>query len=76
MLAAFFFPQFPVADRQKSASRISRVVFMSRLQYPEIRDRLIMLDGWSKTYAMTGWRMGYAVWPRWGGGTCRAAVHQ
>ena len=22
-----------------------------------------MLDGWSKTYAMTGWRMGYAVWP-------------
>jgi aspartate aminotransferase len=24
---------------------------------------VIMLDGWSKTYAMTGWRMGYAVWP-------------
>ena len=22
-----------------------------------------MLDGWSKTYAMTGWRLGYAVWP-------------
>ena len=36
---------------------------VSLLQYPEIRDRLIMLDGWSKTYAMTGWRMGYAVWP-------------
>ena len=36
---------------------------ISLLQYPEIRDRLIMLDGWSKTYAMTGWRMGYAVWP-------------
>ena len=35
----------------------------SLLAYPEIRDRLIMLDGWSKTYAMTGWRMGYAVWP-------------
>ena len=33
------------------------------LNYPEIRDRLIMLDGWSKTYAMTGWRLGYAVWP-------------
>ena len=33
------------------------------LAYPEIRDRLIMLDGWSKTYAMTGWRMGFAVWP-------------
>ena len=33
------------------------------LAYPEIRDRLIMLDGWSKTYAMTGWRLGYSIWP-------------
>ena len=33
------------------------------LGYPEIRDRLILLNGWSKTYAMTGWRMGYSVWP-------------
>jgi len=36
---------------------------VSLLNYPSIRDRLIMLDGWSKTYAMTGWRLGYAVWP-------------
>ena len=35
----------------------------SLLAYPSLRDRLIMLDGWSKTYAMTGWSMGYAVWP-------------
>jgi aspartate aminotransferase len=34
------------------------------LAYPEIRDRLILLDGWSKTYAMTGWRLGYSIWPR------------
>src|SRR6476659_8199229 len=33
------------------------------LSYPEIRDRLILLNGWSTTYAMTGWRLGYAVWP-------------
>ncbi len=33
------------------------------LTYPEIRDRLILLNGWSKTYAMTGWRLGYSVWP-------------
>src|SRR3977135_1450632 len=33
------------------------------LSYPSIRDRLILLNGWSKTYAMTGWRLGYAVWP-------------
>ena len=36
---------------------------ISLLSYPELDDRLILLDGWSKTYAMTGWRMGYAVWP-------------
>jgi aspartate/methionine/tyrosine aminotransferase len=35
----------------------------SLLDYPQIRDRLILLDGWSKTYAMTGWRLGYSVWP-------------
>src|SRR4051794_28998762 len=33
------------------------------LGYPSIRDRLILLNGWSKTYAMTGWRLGYAIWP-------------
>ena len=33
------------------------------LSYPSIRDRLILLNGWSKTYAMTGWRLGYSVWP-------------
>jgi len=37
---------------------------VSLLNYPSIRERLIMLDGWSKTYAMTGWRLGYAVWPK------------
>jgi aspartate aminotransferase len=37
---------------------------ISLLGYSEIRDRLILLDGWSKTYAMTGWRIGYGVWPQ------------
>ena len=36
---------------------------VSLLDYPQIRDRLIVLDGWSKTYAMTGWRLGYGVFP-------------
>jgi aspartate/methionine/tyrosine aminotransferase len=35
----------------------------SLLAYPSLRDRLILLDGWSKTYAMTGWRLGYGLWP-------------
>jgi aspartate/methionine/tyrosine aminotransferase len=37
---------------------------VSLLQYPELQDRLIVLDGWSKTYAMTGWRLGLSVWPK------------
>jgi len=37
---------------------------VSLLGYPSIRDRVILLDGWSKTYAMTGWRLGYGVWPK------------
>ncbi len=46
----------------------SRMVYDNRphaslLGYEEIRDRLILLDGWSKTYAMTGWRLGYSLWP-------------
>ena len=36
---------------------------VSILQYESMRDRSILLDGWSKTYAMTGWRLGYGVWP-------------
>ena len=31
--------------------------------YPDLQDRLIVLDGWSKAYSMTGWRMGWSVWP-------------
>lgn len=36
---------------------------VSLLEYENLRGRLIVLNGWSKTYAMTGWRMGYGVWP-------------
>jgi aspartate/methionine/tyrosine aminotransferase len=36
----------------------------SLMAYEELDDRLILLDGWSKTYAMTGWRMGYGYWPK------------
>jgi aspartate aminotransferase len=37
---------------------------VSLLTYTALRERVILLDGWSKTYAMTGWRMGYGVWPK------------
>ncbi len=38
--------------------------FVSFLSYPALRDRTIILDGWSKTFAMTGWRLGFGIWPR------------
>ena len=33
-------------------------------QFPGMRERTIILDGWSKTYAMTGWRLGFGVMPQ------------
>lgn len=36
---------------------------VSLLTFPSIKDRLIVLNGWSKTWAMTGWRMGWSIWP-------------
>ena len=36
---------------------------VSMLEFEQLRDRLIILNGWSKTWAMTGWRMGWSVWP-------------
>lgn len=38
--------------------------FESIMTEPGISDRLIVLDGWSKAYAMTGWRMGYGIMPQ------------
>ena len=34
-------------------------------QFPGMLEKTILLDGFSKTYAMTGWRMGYGVMPEW-----------
>ncbi len=35
----------------------------SMASFPEIRDRIIVINGFSKAYAMTGWRIGFAVGP-------------
>ena len=40
------------------------IKFTSMLNFPEIKERLIILNGWSKTYAMTGWRLGYGIFPK------------
>jgi aspartate/methionine/tyrosine aminotransferase len=43
----------------------SRLIFegshFSPLSIPDFRQRTVLLDGFSKTYAMTGWRLGYGV---------------
>jgi aspartate/methionine/tyrosine aminotransferase len=36
----------------------------SLASFPDIHDQLIITDGFSKTYAMTGWRLGYGIMPR------------
>jgi aspartate/methionine/tyrosine aminotransferase len=37
--------------------------FVSMLGFPGVREHAVLLDGFSKTYAMTGWRLGYGVMP-------------
>jgi aspartate aminotransferase len=39
--------------------------FASIASIPGMQERTIILDGFSKTYAMTGWRLGYGVMPEW-----------
>jgi aspartate aminotransferase len=35
----------------------------SVLEFDGMESRTVLLDGWSKTYAMTGWRLGFGVFP-------------
>jgi aspartate/methionine/tyrosine aminotransferase len=37
--------------------------FVSMFGLPGVRERAVLLDGFSKTYAMTGWRLGFGVMP-------------
>lgn len=53
-----------MSDEIYSELLYDQVPHKSLLEYPEIRDRVLVLDGWSKTFAMTGWRLGYGLWPR------------
>jgi aspartate aminotransferase len=47
----------------------SRIIYdqkpVSITQFPGMLEKTIILDGFSKTYAMTGWRIGYGVMPTW-----------
>lgn len=52
-----------LADEIYSRLLYDGLEHVSLLEYASIRDRTILLDGWSKTYSMTGWRLGFGVWP-------------
>ncbi|SNY90912.1 Aspartate/methionine/tyrosine aminotransferase [Cohaesibacter sp. ES.047] len=52
-----------LSDEIYSRMTFDGLEHQSLTSYPEIKDRLILLNGWSKTYAMTGWRLGFSVWP-------------
>ena len=46
----------------------SKIIFENEkmpsfLNYEDLKERLIILEGWSKTFCMTGWRLGWSVWP-------------
>jgi aspartate/methionine/tyrosine aminotransferase len=71
------FPQVAVlSDEIYSEMTYDGAGHVSLLSYEALAGRVIMLDGWSKTYAMTGWRLGYAVWPeRLVEGATRLAVN-
>ncbi len=38
---------------------------VSIAQFPEVRDRVAIVNGFSKGFAMTGWRLGYLAGPAW-----------
>jgi len=38
--------------------------YLSMLRYPGMAERTLIIDGFSKSFAMTGWRLGYTVAPR------------
>jgi aspartate/methionine/tyrosine aminotransferase len=54
-----------LADEIYSRIRYSDDPFVSIASFPGMSEKTIILDGFSKTYAMTGWRLGYGVMPAW-----------
>jgi aspartate/methionine/tyrosine aminotransferase len=55
--------QIPVLTDEVYKAFLYEGEFASITRFPGMRDLAIILDGFSKSYAMTGWRMGYGVMP-------------
>ena len=54
---------YVLSDEIYSRLYFDDIEHLSPLTLPGLADRTIILDGWSKTYAMTGWRLGWSYWP-------------
>jgi aspartate aminotransferase len=52
-----------LSDEVYWAIRYGEEPHASVLDFDGMADRTILLDGWSKTFAMTGWRLGFGVFP-------------
>lgn len=44
-------------------NELSFVDFTSFASFPKIKDKLIIVNGFSKSHSMTGWRVGYTIFP-------------
>ncbi len=58
------FPNISILSDEIYSEMLYQKKHNSLLSYPELKEKLIYLDGFSKTYSMTGWRIGYSVWPQ------------
>jgi aspartate aminotransferase len=52
-----------LSDEVYWAIRYGDAKHVSVLDVPGMAERTVLLDGWSKTFAMTGWRLGFGVFP-------------
>jgi aspartate aminotransferase len=57
------FPRFVILTDEIYSRNIYGERFESFAQFEHLRDRTIVVDGFSKAYAMTGWRLGYCLAP-------------
>jgi aspartate aminotransferase len=55
---------FILSDEVYDQISFAGTQIVSGIEFEDARERMIVVNGWSKAYAMTGWRLGYGLWPR------------
>lgn len=54
-----------ISDEVYKTIRYSDTPYVSIASLPGMAERTVVVDAFSKTYAMAGWRLGYAIGPEW-----------